>query len=244
MNIDEGIEIYHAGDLPAQAGMGTSSAFTVGLLNALHALRGNKVDKMQLALEAIHVEQDLIRESVGSQDQTTCAFGGFNRIDFTGSEIRVTPIKSKRIMELQDYLMLLFTGFSRVASSIEKEKIERIPQNTTKLRAMYEMVAEGQKILSGNSDIKEFGQLLAEAWRLKRSLSSQTSTEYIDYLYDKAIRTGAIGGKVLGAGGGGFLLLFVEPDAQTKVKQSLKLLLEVPFRFDNQGSQVIFDDSR
>jgi len=240
MEITDGVEIHHAGDLPAMTGMGTSSAFTVALLNALHSLQGEKATKMQLAVEAIHVEQDMIKENVGSQDQAAAAFGGFNRIDFTVDNIRVTPIKSNRIKKLEQYLMLFFTGFSRTASQIAKEQIDRTKDNKPALQEIYQMVGEGVSILDSNHDLSDFGKLLNEGWHLKRSLSNKVSTEYIDYFYSNAISAGAIGGKLLGAGGGGFLLFFVEPELQSKVKERLSSLLYVPFKFEQQGSQIIY----
>lgn len=240
MGITDGVEIHHAGDLLAMTGMGTSSAFTVGLLNALHSLEGEKAAKIQLAIEAIHIEQEMIRENVGSQDQTTSAFGGFNRIDF-GDDLTVTPIKSARLKELEASLMMFFTGFSRQAQQIAGEWIERTPINKPTLEAMYQMVAEGVNILTGGGNLSDFGRLLDESWKLKHTLSKRVSTEYIDYLYANAIAAGAIGGKLLGAGGGGFLLLFVESDLQARVKERLSSLLYVPFRFEEEGSQIIFN---
>jgi len=241
MGIKQGADIHHTGDLPARAGMGTSSAFTVTLLHALYTLREVKVNKMQLALDAIHIEQNLIKENIGSQDQTTSAFGGFNRIDFTGEHnIKVTPIKSPRLRELENCLMLFFTGFSRTASQIAKAQIERVEENKPILKRLYEMVDEGTGILLANNNLANFGKLLNEAWKLKRQLSDRVSIDYIDYLYANAIRAGAVGGKLLGAGGGGFLLFFVEPDAQPKVKEKLSSLLYVPFEFETGGSRIIF----
>jgi len=241
MGIKQGADIHHTGDLPARAGMGTSSTFTVTLLHALYTLREVKVNKMQLALDAIHIEQNLIKENIGSQDQTTSAFGGFNRIDFTGEHnIKVTPIKSPRLRELENCLMLFFTGFSRTASQIAKAQIERVEENKPILKRLYEMVDEGTGILLANNNLANFGKLLNEAWELKRQLSDRVSTDYIDYLYANAIRAGAVGGKLLGAGGGGFLLFFVEPDAQPKVKEKLSSLLYVPFEFETGGSRIIF----
>jgi len=248
LNITEGVSINHAGDLPARAGMGTSSSFAVGLLNALYTLKDITANnKMQLALDTIYVEQELAKEAVGSQDQTTAAFGGFNRIDFAINKdnprlhnIKVTPIKSDRIKELEKCLLLFFTGFSRTASQIAREQIQRTHDNKSILAEMYDMVGEGVKILTGKANLTDFGRLLDEGWRLKRNLSKRVSTEYIDYLYANAIGAGAIGGKLLGAGGGGFLLFFVEPDVQPKVKERLSSLLHVPFRFESSGSTIIF----
>lgn len=253
LDISEGVEIHHAGDLSARTGMGTSSAFTVALLNALYTLKGTKPNKMTLAIDAIHIEQNMAKENVGSQDQTTSAFGGFNRIDFgvkivpdlplAGKlvhNIKVTPIKSQRLKELESCLMLFFTGFSRTASQIARKQIERVAENRSALMEMYEKVDRGVDILTGSGSLSDFGRLLDETWRLKHSLTSMVSTDYIDYLYAKAIGAGAVGGKLLGAGGGGFLLFFVEPDLQEKVKESLSSLAHVPFKFEKGGAQVIF----
>lgn len=241
LGINHGIEIHHAGDLPARAGMGTSSTFTVGLLRALYALQGIRPNKMQLAVDTIHIEQDLIRENVGSQDQTTAAFGGFNRIDFTTDNMKVSPIKSDRVNKLEECLLLFFTGFSRTASQIAKEWVDRTKANKPILGQMYAMVDEGVKILTGNGRLSDFGKLIGESWKLKKQLSSRIPTDYIDYIYASAISAGAVGGKLLGAGGGGVLLLFVEPDLQPRVKERLSSLLHVPFKFDSSGSEVVFN---
>lgn len=239
MGINQGIDIHHTGDLPARAGMGTSSAFTVTLLNALYTLRKIKVNKMALALDAIYIEQERIIENVGSQDQTTSAFGGFNRIDFSEHDIEVKPIQSERLKDLERCLMLFFTGFSRTASRIAKEQVRRIEENKSILSRLYEMVGEGIEILGSKANLSEFGKLLGEGWRLKKGLHKNVSTDYIDYLYSNAISAGAVGGKLLGAGSGGFLLFFVEPDLQPRVKERLSLL-HVPFKFESKGSQIIF----
>lgn len=244
MNVDRGIELHHDGDLPARTGLGSSSAFTVGLLNALYALKGEMVTKRRLALEAIHIEQDLIKENVGSQDQTTAAFGGFNKIEFGGNEhIQVKPVTltSKKFQLLQDHLMLFFTGFSRTASEIAGEQIRKTPDRRKELKRMFEMVDEAVSILNGgDSDITDFGRLMNEAWMIKRSLTDKITTSQIDQIYESALQAGALGGKLLGAGGGGFILFFVEPDYQLKVREKLKNLLYVPFKFENLGSQIIY----
>jgi len=244
MNIDRGIELHHDGDLPARAGLGTSSAFTVGLLNALYALKGKIVAKRHLALDAIHVEQDLIKENVGSQDQISSAFGGFNKIDFNDSqEFRVQPItlKEEKYKLLQDHMLLFFTGFSRTASEIASEQIKKTPEKKKELKRMAEMVDEAIDILNENdSDLTDFGKLLHENWMIKRRLTNKITTPAIDKIYDIAIKAGSLGGKLLGAGGGGFILFFVEPEKQPRVKEKLKNLLYVPFRFENLGSQIIY----
>jgi D-glycero-alpha-D-manno-heptose-7-phosphate kinase len=242
LKIHEGIEIHHDGDLPARTGLGSSSSFTVGLLNSLYALKGQMVTKEKLAKEAIYVEQEMIKENVGCQDQTLAAYGGFNLIEFGGANhLRVQPltVSMDKINVLQDHLMLFFTGFSRTASQIAVHQIKNIPNKKKELNRMHEMVYEAIEILNGKNILK-FGRLLDESWKLKRTLSDKISTEHIDDLYKAAIRAGAQGGKLLGAGGGGFVLFFVEPHKQEKVRKTLKNLVEVPIKFENLGSQIIF----
>jgi len=243
IGITDGLEIHHDGDLPARTGIGSSSSFAVGLLHALSALKGVVPSKMQLARDAIHVEQDMIKENVGSQDQVLAAFGGFSRIDFSGEHhivVQPVTVKPQRLELLQNHLMLFFSGFSRTASEIAGEQIKQTPSKKRELTEMRRMVDEGMDILNGDNDLLDFGKLLHESWQLKRSLTGKISTPYIDYLYDTATRAGATGGKLLGAGGAGFILLFVKPELQTRVRESLHGLLYVPFQFENSGSQIIF----
>ena len=242
LKINEGVEIHHDGDLPARTGLGSSSSFTVGLLNSLYALKGQMVTKDRLAREAIYIEQAMIKENVGCQDQMQAAYGGFNLIEFGGTNhLRVQPltIPAAKLEFLEDHLLLFFTGFSRNASTIAKTQIENIPQKKMELVRMHEMVREAVDVLNGN-DMLKFGRLLDESWKLKRTLSDKISSTYIDDLYSTAIRAGAVGGKLLGAGGGGFVLIFVEPSRKDKIRKALKNLLEVPFKFENLGSQIIF----
>ena len=242
LKIHEGVEIHHDGDLPARTGLGSSSSFTVGLLNGLYALKGQTVTKERLAREAIHVEQDMIKENVGCQDQILATYGGFNLIEFGGTNhLRVQPltIPAMKLNLLQDHLMLFFTGFSRHASSIAKAQIENIPKKKAELTRMHEIVYEAMEVLNGH-DLLKFGCLLDESWKLKRTLSDKISSAHIDDLYATAIRAGAVGGKLLGAGGGGFVLLFAQPSSKEKIRSKLKGLLEVPFKFENLGSRVIF----
>ena len=244
MEIERGVEIHHDGDLPAKTGLGSSSSFTVGLAHALYALKGKIVTKRQLALDAIHIEQNLLKENVGAQDQTSAAFGGFNKIKFGGPQvIEVSPItlNQKKCRDLQDHLLLYFTGFSRIASEIAGEQIKKTPDKQTELFRMREMVDEAIDILNGgDTDISDFGRLLHESWTIKRSLTNKISTPQIDSIYNEARNAGALGGKLLGAGGGGFMLFFVEPEKQSLVKEKLNHLLHVPFRFDATGSQIIY----
>ncbi len=243
IGFEEGIEIHHDGDLPARTGLGTSSAFTVGLLHALYALKQTMVSKMALALESIRIERDILKESVGSQDQVLTAFGGLKRISFSGNDrIQLQPVilNHDRLSAFQNHLMLFFTGFSRLASSIAEKQIENTRLKRAELNAMYEMVDEGQTVLTSSADLADFGRLLHESWKLKRSLTDKISLPEIDTLYEAAREAGAIGGKLLGAGGGGFMLLFARPEDHERVKERLKKLLFVPFHFEDSGSQIIF----
>lgn len=243
MKAENGLEIHHDGDLPARAGLGSSSSFTVGLLNALRGLSGGIVSKYELARDAIHIEQNLICENVGSQDQIAAAFGGFNRIDFNkDGSFDVSPviIPTRRRIELRDHLMLFFTGFSRVASEIARSQIDNMKNREKELFLMRNMVDEGVSILQKTSEpIDAFGELLDRAWHYKRSLSDLVSTPEIDNIYSTAIDAGAIGGKVLGAGGGGFILIFAKPERQPEIRNRLKNLINVPFDFENSGSRVV-----
>ena len=242
MNLDRGVEIQHNADLPAMSGLGSSSAFTVGLLNALYALKGEMVTKRQLALDAIHVEQDMIGEAVGSQDQTVAAFGSLNKIVFGGSQkITVHPItiSQSKLEFLQSHLMLFFTGFSRNASEIANEQIKVTPQKTKELKAMMGMVEQAIDILNGDR-LDDFGKLLHETWKIKRSLTKYITNPLIDEIYESGINAGASGGKLIGAGSAGFMLFFVIPELQHNVKERLGDLLYVPFKFENLGSQIIY----
>lgn len=242
MKIDKGIEIHHDADLPARTGLGSSSSFTVGLLHALYALQGRMLTKVQLAKDAIHVEQNLLKENVGSQDQASASFGGFNKIEFCGDKdpcVSPVIISPEKLNQLQAHMMLIFTGFSRTASEIAGEQIKNTSKRKTELKAMHQMVDEAINILK-SGDLMNFGKLLHEGWQLKRHLTDKITTPEIDEIYTAARRAGAIGGKLLGAGGGGFFLLFAEPEAQPGIKEKLNHLLHVPFHFENLGSQIIF----
>ena len=242
MKVREGVEIHHDGDLPARTGLGSSSAFTVGLLHAAYALKGVMPTKERLAKEAIYVEQQMCQENVGCQDQTLAACGGFNFIEFGGNnhmQIRNVTIPANVLEGLQKHLMLYFTGFSRNASEIAKHQIDNIPNKQFELTTMYDMAFQALDILN-KGNLEKFGKLMYESWKIKRELSAKISTSHIDALYDSAMRAGAIGGKLLGAGGGGFVLFFVPPARQKKFKEKFKKLLLVPFSFENLGSQIIF----
>lgn len=242
MECDSGLEIHHDGDLPARSGLGSSSSFTVGLLNVLAALKGTRITNHELACKAIHIEQEIIKENVGSQDQISAAYGGFNRIEFfRDGSFLVEPVilRRERLEEFQDHLMLFFTGFSRYASDIAKSKIDNMKNRMAELHRMKEFVHEATQILQGNAPIGGLGELLDQNWKYKRSLSEMVSNSNIDQIYEEAKRAGAIGGKLLGAGGGGFMVFFVRPEFQKKVHEALRHLIHVPFRFENNGSRVV-----
>lgn len=242
LNFKRNLEIHHDGDLPARSGMGSSSSFTVGFLHACYALQGIMASKKQLALESIHIEQNMIKETVGSQDQVAAAYGGINHIIFkTNSEIEIRPLTltTARCEELNSHLMLFYTGIKRTASDVADSYVKDIESKTKLLEKMQGMVERGINILQNNGDILEFGELLHEAWMTKRSLSTKVTNSTVDELYQRALDHGALGGKITGAGGGGFLLLFVPPTAQKPVRNALDELLQIPFRFDYSGSQII-----
>lgn len=243
MKWEKGIELHHDGDLPARSGLGSSSSFAVGVLNTLYALRGMQVSKEKLADEAIHIERNLLKENVGLQDQVAASFGGFNRIDFSGnSNFQVSPliITESRKNELQSNLLLFFTGISRFASDIENSKINNFSNRKAELNKLQQMVPEGIDILvNKDRSILEFGYLLNEGWELKKSLSDKVSSNEINSYYSKALMAGALGGKILGAGGGGFLLLFAPLNAHEKIINTLNNLIHVPFKFENGGSSVV-----
>ena len=245
MGIERGVEIHHDGDLPARSGMGSSSSFTVGLLNTLYALKGQIRSKEQLAKESIYLEQDCMRETVGSQDQVLAAYGGFNSISFgRDGEISVTPmtLPPERTTELNANLMLLYTGIIRNATDIASSYVPDIATKKRLLDPLGKMVEEAKSILNSGQDISAFGDLLHEAWLAKRALSPSVSTQELDEIYRTARSAGAIGGKLLGAGGGGFMLLFVTPERQPEVRRALDQFLNVPFHFESSGSRIIFFD--
>lgn len=241
LNMHELRMVYEA-DLPARSGLGTSSSFAVGMLNAFYALKGKYADKMQLAKDAIYVERVLCNESGGVQDQIAASFGGLNRINFSSEGYNVHPIviEAERKKKLNENLMLFFTGFSRFSSDIAKSQEKATRDKTTELKEMLGLVDDAEKVLTSKGDLNEFGRLLDYTWKLKRGITSEISNNSIDELYTRAIRAGAIGGKLLGAGGGGFLLFYVEKDRQFAVLKELKELLYVPFEFENVGTRVLY----
>lgn len=242
LKIPYGLEIHHVGDLPARTGIGSSSSFTVGLINALSALLGKTVSKKALMESAIHVEQKMIQEAVGSQDQTFAAYGGLNYITFQPSgEIVVKPIimPKDRLEHFQNHLMLFYTGVSRMASTVATRVVQNFEKKKHELGLFQQFVNDGLGILTSGNDFKDFGKLLDEGWKIKRGLAEGVTTDAIDSIYAKAKQAGALGGKILGAGGGGFLLVFVEPEKRDQVKEALEDFLHVPFRFEFAGSQIV-----
>lgn len=241
MGIDEGFEVNHAGDLPARSGLGSSSAFTVGLLHALHALKGRHVSKTQLARDAIEVEQVVLKETVGIQDQIECAHGGFNVIEiYRDGEYTVRPviIHPERKAALEGKLMLFFTGLQRHSSEIADAQVSNIERKESELKAIQNMVPLALEAIT-NGNLDDVGSLLHETWMLKRELSDKVSNKEIDGLYTAAREAGAIGGKLLGAGGGGFFLYYVPEDRQASVREAMVGLHDIPFKFENGGSQIV-----
>lgn len=243
LKMERGVEIHHDGDLPARSGMGSSSSFTVGLLHALYGLKGIMPSKHQLLTESLHIEQKMIKETVGSQDQTLAAYGGFNHVNFLqNGDVSVRPVimSAEAMHHFNDHLMLFYTGIKRTAADVADSYVPNIEDKKRQLRIMKDLVEEALSVLCKSGNFHEFGSLLHEAWQAKRSLSSRVSNTQVDEMYDAAITAGALGGKITGAGGGGFMLLFVPPEHQNKVRDALKTQIYVPFRIDNTGSQIIY----
>ena len=242
LDMHELIMNYDA-DLPARTGLGTSSSFAVGLLNAFYALKGKYADKKKLATEAIYLERVLCNEAGGWQDQIAAAFGGMNYIEFKDDSFEVRPIiiHPDRKKKLKENLMLFFTGFSRFSMEIQKEIKQNIKDKSAQLNEMKSLVYEAKNILENkHSDLNEFGKMLDYTWKLKRQTGSRISTNSIDEMYERAVKSGAAGGKLLGAGGGGFLLFYVEKDKQDAVKKALDNLLLIPFEFENTGTEIVY----
>ncbi|MBO7123333.1 MAG: hypothetical protein J6V90_08645 [Treponema sp.] len=240
------IRLTYEADLPARSGLGTSSSFAVGMLNAFHCLKGQYADKKKLADQAIYLERELCAEAGGWQDQIAASFGGFNRINFKDNSYDVTPliISPERKKRLNDSLLMFFTGFTRFSSDVQKAN-QATPETKAakieRLKEMLKLVDQAQKVLEDkNSDIDDFGRLLDHTWKLKRQTGSAVSTSGIDALYDKGIAAGALGGKLLGAGGGGFLVFYVQKEKQAAVREAMKDLLYIPFQFENEGTKVIY----
>jgi D-glycero-alpha-D-manno-heptose-7-phosphate kinase len=246
LHIESGLEISIVSDLPARTGIGSSSSFTVGLLHALHAMLGNSVSKHELALQAIHIEQTVLNERVGVQDQLAAAHGGLNHISFsTSNEFNIEPIQLEisKWNLLQNNLMMFYTGVSRFAHQVLEEQIQNIQQNkiTTNMDQIKAMVQTGLNILQNEANLNAFGELMHEAWMLKRGLSSAISSDFLDDIYNRATKAGAIGGKLLGAGGGGFFVFYVPDENKQQVLEALKDLHEIPFRFENEGTTIIYN---
>jgi D-glycero-alpha-D-manno-heptose-7-phosphate kinase len=243
LNVKDGLEIHHDADLPARSGLGSSSSFTVGLLNALHALDSRMITKRELAREAMRIEQDVLNENVGCQDQLWAAYGGLNRIEFLPDRTFVVSpliLPPGRREELSQSLMLFFTGFSRFASDFAEEQIKNVGNRRAQLRAMRAMVDSAANILvDKNASIRELGELLHESWRLKRELADSVSNTQLDEMYDAGRAAGAIGGKLLGAGGGGFMVFIVEPEKRESVRERLKNLIHTSVGIDNEGSKIV-----
>lgn len=242
LNMHE-LRLTYESDLPARSGLGTSSSFAVGMLNAFYALKGKYADKKKLADEAIYLERVLCNEAGGWQDQIAASFGGFNRINFSANGYEVLPviISPDRKKELNNNLLMFFTGFTRFSSDIQKaNNINETEEKRIRLKKMYELVNEAEAILTDkNRDLDDFGKLLDNTWKLKKGTGSSISTNSIDELYEKGIRAGAFGGKLLGAGGGGFLLFYVQPEKKENVKKAMNDLMYIPFKFEDSGTQVI-----
>lgn len=237
------VRVAYDADLPARSGLGTSSSFAVGLLNAFHCMKGTYASKERLAKEAIRLERDLCQEAGGWQDQVAAAYGGLNRIDFSGDSFSVRPvvISNERKRELESSLLMFFTGFTRFSSDMQREN--RVTDKTVLLRQMLALVDEAEAALTDKArPLSDFGRLLDETWRLKRGTGSKVSTGPIDDLYARGMAAGALGGKLLGAGGGGFLVFFAEPDTRDSVREALSDLLYIPFGFESDGTRVVYYD--
>ncbi|MBR5966662.1 MAG: hypothetical protein IK015_11155 [Treponema sp.] len=243
------IRLTYEADLPARSGLGTSSSFAVGMLNAFHCIKGQYADKRKLADQAIYLERELCQEAGGWQDQIAASFGGFNRINFKDNSYDVVPliISPERKRLLNDNLLMFFTGFTRFSSDVQKAN-QATPETKAakieRLKEMLKLVDQAQKVLEDkNSDLDDFGRLLDHTWKLKRQTGNAVSTSGIDALYDKGIAAGALGGKLLGAGGGGFLVFYVQKEKQAAVREAMKDLLYIPFKFENEGTKVIYYNS-
>ena len=239
--IENDVEVDYTAELPAYTGLGSSSSFIVGLLKSLYAFKGQEVNKLDLAHEAIRVEREILREPVGYQDQTFAAFGGLNVIKFTQDKIIVQPVilSQSRLDDFENHLMLFFTGIKRKASEIVSKQMTKVDQNKETLGYLRQMVDQAHDILTGTSHLSEFGRLLDKGWNMKRKLDDGISNDIIDKIYDDGISAGALGGKLLGAGGGGFVLFFVPPEKKELIRSKLSHLTEIPIKISNQGSHIL-----
>lgn len=240
----QNVQISYDADLPARSGIGSSSSFAVALLQGLHALKEEYPDKMTLAKEAIHLERNLCAEAGGVQDQVAVSFGGLNRLDFLCDGFSVTPLSlsAERQNELNSNLLLLFTGFTHFSGIVAKEQQNNISKKLSQLHEMKRLVDEGEKILK-HGDIDDFGRLLDFTWKYKKTLSEKITTTEIDEIYNRALSAGALGGKLLGAGGGGFMLLYVTPDKKEKVLKELDMFRSIPFSFESEGTKIFYKGS-
>lgn len=236
------LRLTYEADLPARSGLGTSSSFAVGMLNAFYALKGKYADKKKLADEAIYLERELCQEAGGWQDQIAAAYGGLNRINFNADGYEVCPviISPERKKRLNNNLLMFFTGFTRFSSDVQKQNAIGKADKVMQLKEMLSLVDDAERLLTDrDSDLDEFGRLLDNTWKLKRQTGSAVSTSNIDNLYEKGMKAGALGGKLLGAGGGGFLVFYVQPEKQESVKLAMEDLMYIPFEFEDSGTRVI-----
>ena len=247
MGIPYGVEIHTDADIPAKSGIGSSSSFTVGLLNGLYALKMEMASKQQLANDAIYIEQEIIKENVGSQDQCAAAYGGLNKIEFNhvdGFKVNPIVISVERKNELQDHILFFFTGIQRLASNVAMKQIKETSNNVSQLVQMYDLVDEALSVLLNEKiDITEFGKLLDLNWELKKTLTNEITNSVIDEIYQAGIKAGAAGGKLIGAGSGGFIVFLAKPCYHKEIRFRLKNLVEVPIKFENHGSQIIYYDN-
>lgn len=242
-NFERDIELHNCADLPAFTGLGSSSAFTVSLLHALHSFKGQFLRPDELAYEAIHVERNLLKDNVGCQDQVLAAFGGFNLVEFHTEQnivVNRVPLPPKRMADFESHLFLVFTGIKRKASDVVAHQLKRVNQNLSQLRTLRKMVYEGHDILVSDRPLREFGELLHQAWEVKRSLDGGISNPVIDEIYALGRGAGAWGGKLLGAGGGGFMLFFAPPEAHQKLRQAFTGRQALSIKINAPGSQIIF----
>lgn len=236
------IRLTYEADLPARSGLGTSSSFAVGMLNAFYALKGKYADKRKLADEAIYLERVLCNEAGGWQDQIAASYGGFNRINFgpDGYEVLPVIISPERKKRLNQNLLMFFTGFTRFSSDVQKANNVSAAEKKAQLKEMLGLVDDAEKVLTDkDSDLDDFGRLLDHTWKLKKQTGAKISTNSIDEYYDRGIKAGALGGKLLGAGGGGFLVFYVQPEKQDFVRWAMRDLMYIPFEFENGGTRVI-----
>ncbi len=236
------LRLTYEADLPARSGLGTSSSFAVGMLNAFYALKGKYADKKKLANEAIYLERVLCNEAGGWQDQIAASYGGFNRINFGPDGFEVLPviISPERKKQLNQNLLMFFTGFTRFSSDVQKSNNVSADEKTAQLREMLRLVDDAEMVLTDKTkDLDDFGRLLDHTWKLKKQTGAKISTNSIDEYYDRGIKAGALGGKLLGAGGGGFLVFYVQPEKQEAVREAMKDLMYIPFEFENGGTRVI-----